>query len=92
MKKKMCKGLLAQPWTLKNKDMVRKLITTQPNLFDAILQDQLEEWTLEVWRKVYSFPKGSAGMASRGNKYMDLKFTHVVDPKDGFLIGDCRNT
>ena len=30
-------------------------------------------------------------MALRSDKYMDSKFMHIVDPKDGFLVKDCRD-
>ena len=30
-------------------------------------------------------------MASWNNTYVDGKFTHVVDLKNGFLVSDCRD-
>ena len=30
-------------------------------------------------------------MASRSNKYVDSKFVQVVNPKDGFLVNNCRD-
>ena len=30
-------------------------------------------------------------MANRTDKYVEGKFLHNVDPKDGFLVRECRN-
>ena len=30
-------------------------------------------------------------MANRTDKYVEGKFLHKVDPKDGFLVRECRN-
>ena len=91
LKKMKCEGLLAQPWAFKDKDMVRELATTPSNTYNKTIWSQPKEWTLGVWKQIYSFPNGGAGMASKSNKYVDNKFTHVVDPKDGFVIKDCRD-
>ena len=43
LKKMRCERLLAPPWNFKNEEMMRELITTQPNMFDKTVYDQLEE-------------------------------------------------
>ena len=30
-------------------------------------------------------------MASQNDNYVDSKFSHVVDPKDGYLVSDYRD-
>ena len=44
LKKMQCTRLLARPWALKNKDIMRELITAeQPNMFEGTIQDLPEE-------------------------------------------------
>ena len=92
LKKMRCKGLLAHLWELKNKEIVRELITTErPNMFNKTIWDQPMEWTFGVWKQVYWFPNSGSSMASRNNTYMDGKFSHIVDLKDGYPVSDCRD-
>ena len=76
---------------LKNKDIVKELLTERSNMFDDTIQDRSEEWTVGVWREVYAFPIRGLGMAFRNDAYIDGKFFHIVDPKDGYPISDYRN-
>ena len=48
-------------------------------------------WTSKIWRDVYNFPSRGAGLANRMDTYVDGKFTHVVDPKDGYPVRDYHN-
>ena len=92
LKKMRCVGLVERPWGLKNKDIVRELIAMErPNMFEGTIQDWPEEWTAKVWREVYKFPTGGSGIASQMDTYSDGEFLHVVDPKDGYPIRDCRD-
>ena len=40
---------------------------------------------------VYNFLPGGGGMANWTDQYVEGKFLHDVDPKDGFPIRDCRD-
>ena len=62
------------------------------NIFDTTIRDQLEEWTAGVWREVYNFLLGGGGMANQTDKYVEGKFLHEVDPKDGYPVRECRDT
>ena len=42
--------------------------------------------------EVYEFPSGGAGLANRMDSYIEGRFMHQVDPKDGYAVGDCRNS
>ena len=42
------------------------------------------------WRKVYGFAKEGEGMASRTDRFIDDKFSTRVNPKDGFVVADCK--
>ena len=53
--------------------------------------DWPEDWTVGVWRVVYQFSSGGAGLANWMDTYGDGKFLHQVDPKDGNLVRDCRD-
>ena len=44
-----------------------------------------------IWRGVYNFLPGGNSMANRTDKFVEGKFLHDVDPKDGFPIRECRN-
>ena len=61
------------------------------NIFDNTIQDWPEEWSAGVWRVVYQFPSEGAGLANRMDTYVDGKFLHYVDSKDGYLVRDCRD-
>ena len=87
-----CAGLLEQPWALKREELVRKLVQPKrPNIFDGTIRDRPQLWTTELWRDTYNFPSGSAGLSNRMEGYIEGRFIHQVDPKDGYSVGDCRN-
>ena len=92
-----CKGLLERPWNLKNEEFVQQFVMIREqklersNIFDITIRDRLEEWTAGVWRKVYNFLPEGGEMANRTVKYVEGKFLHEVDPKDGFSVRECRN-
>ena len=92
-----CMGLLRRPWNIKNEDFVREFVmiwekqAEQSNFFDSTMRDQPEDWTAGVWRAVYQFLLGGNGLANRTDKYVEGKFLHDVDPKDGFPVRECRN-
>ena len=87
-----CVGLLERPWALKREELVRELIQPErPNIFDRTIRDRPQLWTAELWRETYDFPSGGARLANRMDGYIEGRFIHQVDPKDGYAIGDCRN-
>ena len=47
--------------------------------------------TSELWTEVYNFSEGGASLANWMDTYVDGKFAHQVDPKDGYSIRDCRS-
>ena len=56
------------------------------------IRDRPEEWTAGVWREVYNFQPGGSGLAHRTDLYVEGKFRNDADPKDGFLVRDCRDS
>ena len=85
-------GLLERPWRLKQEEIVRELLAIEcPNVFDGTIRDRPQLWTSDLWRDVYHFPEGGAGLANRMDSYIEGRFVHQVDPKDGYLVRDCRN-
>ena len=40
---------------------------------------------------MYQFLPGGNGRANQTNKFVEDKFLHDVDPKDGFPVRECRN-
>ena len=87
-----CASLLEQPWALKREELVHELLLPEgPNILDTTVQDRLQLWTAELWRETYDFPSGRAGLANRMDGYIEGRFIHQVDPKDGHAVEDCRN-
>ena len=89
-----CVGLLHRPWMIKNEEefvMIREKQAERQNIFNCTMQDQPEDWTIGVWRVVYQFLTRGSGLVNRMNKYVEGKFLHDVDPKDGFLVKECRD-
>ena len=79
-----------QPWwALKHEGIIKKLLLAEhPNVFDNTIRDRPEEWTIGVWRSMYNFRNGGSGLGSQYNNFVEGKFSHMVDPKDGYLISD----
>ena len=85
-------GLLERPWALKREELVRELLLPErSNIFDTTVRDRPQLWTAELWRESYGFPSGGAGLANRMDGYIEGRFIHQVDPKDGHAVEDCRN-
>ena len=92
-----CVGLLERPWNLKNEEFVQQFVLIREqklernNIFDGTIRDRSEEWTAGVWREVYNFLPRGGGLANRTDKYVEGKFLHEVDSKDGFPVRECRD-
>ena len=92
-----CAGLLERPWNLKNEEFIQQFVMIREqklewsNICDTTICDRPEEWTAGVWRKVYNILPGGGGMANRTDKYVEGKFLHEVDPKDGYPVRECRD-
>ena len=71
--------------------MIRERKAERSNIFDGTVRDRPEEWMAGIWRGVYNFLPGGNGMANRTNKFVEGKFLHDVDSKDGFPVRQCRN-
>ena len=67
------------------------LATERPNIFDGTIRDRPQLWTANLWRDVYHFPEGGARLPNRMDGYIEGRFIHQVDPKDDYLVRDCRN-
>ena len=92
LRRMRCVGLLEGPWGLKQEEIVHKLVAIErPNIFDGTIWDRPQLWTANLWRDIYNFPEGGAGLANRMNDYIEGWFIHQVDPKDGYTVRDCRN-
>ena len=71
--------------------MIQEQKIERSNIFDTTIRDRPEEWTAGVWREVYDFAPEGGGMANRIDLYIESKFRNEADPKDGFLVRDCRD-
>ena len=71
---------------------MRELVQPEgPNIFNGTIQDRPQLWTTELWRDIYNFPSGRAGLSNRMEGYIKGRFIHQVDPKDGYSVDDCQN-
>ena len=87
-----CKGLLAKPWNLRNKAMLREFLFERSNQWERTMRQYPEQWIAEVWADVYGFaPRKREGWASWKDTYFVWKLRAKHDPKDGFYLVDCRN-
>ena len=92
LRRMRCVGLLERLWALKREELVCELIQPErPNIFDGMIRDWPQLWTAELWRETYEFLSGGAGLANRMDGYIEGRFIHQVDLKDGYVVGDCRN-
>ena len=87
-----CEGLLAKPWNLRSKAILREFLSERGNQWERTMRQVLEQWIAEVWVDVYGFaPRRGEGWANQKDTYFVRKFRMEHDPKDGFHPGDCRN-
>ena len=59
-------------------------------MFDTTVRDRPQLWTADLWRQTYRFPRGGSGLSNRTEGHHEGRFTHQVDPKDGYSVSDCR--
>ena len=71
--------------------MIREKQAERSNIFNFTMRDQPKDWMAGVWRAAYQFLPEGNGLANRTDKYVEGKFLHDVDPKDGFPARECRN-
>ena len=69
-----CGGLLAEPWSLKNKAMAREFLTPRTNQWDGTIRRNQDRWTADMWANVYSFRKEERKLAARTDRYINGKF------------------
>ena len=87
-----CIGLLSKPWSVKDKRMVRELITGAPNQYKGTNRARPKTWDAEKWREAYRFSAKGEGFASQTDKFIGGKFQNAANPKDGFAIADCEDS
>ena len=86
-----CHRFLGKPWGLRMEDMVVELLGDKDNQWDGIMRQAPEKWIAKEWRKVYSFGRGGEGMASQTDLFIDRMFSGRVNPKDGYVVVDCKD-
>ena len=66
------------------------LLGNKDNRWHGTVRHAPEKWTAKEWRKVYSFGRGGEGMAFRTDRFIDGMFSGRVNPKDGYVVVDCK--
>ena len=67
-----------------------ELLRDKDNRWYGIVRQAPERWTTKEWRKVYGFAKEGQGMALRTDRFIDGRFSGRVNPKDGYVVVDCK--
>ena len=80
-----------KPWNLKDEGLVWELLLRVPNQFDFTVIGKLEQWTAIAWRETYGFKPEGYRWTSVNDKYTINQFQNLVNPNDGFTIGDCKD-
>ena len=86
-----CHGFMGRPWGLRMEDMVVELLGDKDNRWHGTVGQALEKWIAKEWHKVYGFGRGGEGMASRTDQFIDGMFSGHVNPKDGYVVVDCKD-
>ena len=71
-------------------DLVMELLGEKDNWWHGTVRQAPERWTAKEWRKVYGFAKEGKGMTSRTDRFIDGRFSSRVNPKDGYVVVDCK--
>ena len=87
-----CHGFMGRPWGLRMEDLVVELLGEKDNRWHGTVLQAPKKWTAKEWRNVYGFGRGGEGMASRTNRFIDGMFSGRVNPKDGYVVVDCKDT
>ena len=85
-----CHGLMGNPWGLHMEDLMVELLRDKDNRWYGTVRQAPKEWTAKEWRKVYGFVREGEGMASRTDRFIDGKFSGLVNPKVGYAVVDCK--
>ena len=82
---------MEQSWNLKTESIVLELLVDKDNRWLGMVRQTLEKWTSIEWRKVHGFLKQTEGMATWTDQYIDGKFSTWVNPKDGYVVLECKD-
>ena len=87
-----CEGLLAKPCNHRSKETLQKFKYERGNQWGRTKRRDLDNWTPDVWNRVYGFPRGILeGWADRRDRLFTGKFQSDVDPKEGSHPKNYRN-
>ena len=84
-----CEGLLKEPWSLKNRDMVQEFLHPRSNEWERTIRRLPKKWTADSWAEVYGFKKEGRIVAGRIDQWINGKFRSPINAKDGHSIDDC---
>ena len=84
-----CKGLIAEPWALKSRDMVQEFLQLHSNQWEGTIRRLPEKWTADNWANVYGFWKEGRMVAGRIDMWVNGKFRSPINSKDGHSVDDC---
>ena len=87
-----CHRFMGRPWGLRMEDMVVELLGNKDNRWHGTVRQAPKKWTAKEWRKVYGFGRGGEGMAFQTDRFIDGMFSGHVNPKDGYVVVDCKDT
>ena len=71
--------------------MAKEFLQECSNEWEGTIQRDLDRWTSKTWAKVYNLPKKRRGQASQADKFAQAKFSVPINPKDGYVVADCKD-
>ena len=67
-----------------------ELLGEKDNRWHGTVRQAPGKWSAKEWRKVYGFSREGKGMVSQTDRFIDGKFSGRVNPKDGYVVVDCK--
>ena len=83
-----CEGLIAQLWSLKNREMVQEFLQPHSNEWERTIRRLPEKWIADHWTDVYKFKKEGRTVVGRTDRWIKGKFRSPINSKDGHAIDD----
>ena len=68
-----------------------KLLRAKSSKWEGTLRRKPDRWTTNIWQGVYEFLIEREGLAFKMDRFMEGKFSNLVNLKNGFAIFKCKD-
>lgn len=76
---------------IKEEALVTELMETLDNRYFGTIKAHPDLWGVQEWKAMYKFREGQVKIAERRDKFLELKLSTVVNPKDGHYLRDNKD-